>query len=315
MATSKQTSKQKDVYFTLFEGIKAGKNPSKLAKELNISKQNINRYIRTLKAENLIRKIGYGTWEVIGSFQRSKHFQGDPSEVNINLHNISFILKLVSRPCWWERRENALIKLKDFQQDMIYWGNEKYLRLKAIDYQVQLFSNSIVLYMKKHYNGTDPYDLFILALQDALKIYEGLEKKFNFKFFKDGVPQLSVRSQHFVKLRDAIAEHCKREKNLLKVEINGKLRAWVDFSEPFGLETGHRNYAPEDMNRYKTFVADIIQNNPPLNSELTQSIASLAGNWHMYSENIKSHIAAIQQLSAGVDLWNKNINRLIRRLK
>src|SRR4030043_1688677 len=49
---------------TVFNLIKEGKNPSQISKDLSISKQKGNYYIRRLKKEGLIVKIGYGVWEV-----------------------------------------------------------------------------------------------------------------------------------------------------------------------------------------------------------------------------------------------------------
>ena len=60
---SKQRSKQKCL-LDVISLIKKGLNPSKIAKELSISKQYLNKYIRLLKEKNIIKKIGYGVWEV-----------------------------------------------------------------------------------------------------------------------------------------------------------------------------------------------------------------------------------------------------------
>ncbi len=43
--------------------LKLGKTPMEISKELNISKQRLNYYIRQLKESGELKKIGYGVWE------------------------------------------------------------------------------------------------------------------------------------------------------------------------------------------------------------------------------------------------------------
>ena len=51
-------------YYTVLELIKQGKNLLQVASKLNISKQNLNYYIKPLKIEGIIKRIGKGVWEV-----------------------------------------------------------------------------------------------------------------------------------------------------------------------------------------------------------------------------------------------------------
>lgn len=55
---------KKEFLFNLISLIKKDLNPSQIAKKLDISKQKLNYYIKELKNLGLIKKIGYGVWEV-----------------------------------------------------------------------------------------------------------------------------------------------------------------------------------------------------------------------------------------------------------
>lgn len=67
-------SKRKvNLYLTILDHIKKGKRPSEISKELNISKQALQHYLSTLKRQNCIKKIAYGTWKFIKPYRpRSK---------------------------------------------------------------------------------------------------------------------------------------------------------------------------------------------------------------------------------------------------
>src|SRR3989304_5515026 len=261
-------SKQHKILVILKENPE-GLRVNSLIKFSGIPRRTLYRYLDQFKDKKLVENI----WPIWRLCQN----QGDPLKMaqlrisEVQLHDVSFILKLINKPSWWDKRNNTLMKLSGFNFNKeIPWGNNKYHVLSRDNFIIQVFSNSIVLFNKKHYYGKDSYDCFIQALDDTLKVYNLLEERFNFRFFNDGIPQMTVRSQHFTKLNDAIADHCKKIGKMLSVEIDGKLRAWIDQSEPFGIEMGHRNYGMGDNKEYVDFVRDILANNPPKPSEMNQ---------------------------------------------
>ncbi len=296
------TIKQKRVLNILLQR-KEGLRIEELVSLTNIPRRSLYRFLADLKDKKLVENI-FPVWKILPSFPMQCQNQSGVSEMaqTLQLHNISFILKLINKPVWWESRENQLTSLKEFQfRKEVKWGNVTYKMFEHDSFLIQTFANSIIYINKKHYLGSDAYDCFLQALNDVLELHSYIEKKLNFKFVIDEAPQFTIRSQHYVKLKDAIAERCLRQGNLLKVIINGKLRAWVDASEPLGMELGHRNYAPEDASRYSKFVQDIINNNPPTNSQLATHILQVSNNQEAFAQNLVSHIEAIRNLSSGVN--------------
>lgn len=239
-------------------------------------RRNLYNILYKFKEHGIVEKDGY--------FWKLCNIQGDPlklhschslltKDYSIQAHNISFILKLVDKPFWWEKRHNYLLKLKEIQfKKSVSWGNNPYEMLKKGNFLIQVFATSIVFFNRKRYYGQDAYSCFIQALEDTLDLYDWLERRLNFKFFKEGTPQFQVRTHHYVKLRDIIAEKCKKAHHGFEITINGHLRAWVDMSEPLGFETGHKDYGVEDMSEYHRHVKDILSNSPPTNSELLKEI-------------------------------------------
>jgi hypothetical protein len=131
-----------------------------------------------------------------------------------------------------------------------------------------MFPNSIVFIPQKKYWGQDAYECFTEALQDAINVLNYLEERLSFKFFKDNTPHFRIKSNHYVNLRDALAEKCKEEKGSFLIEINGKERITIDLSSPFGIEAINKDFGVNDISRYRKQVEDFIVHNPPTNSEL-----------------------------------------------
>lgn len=195
------------------------------------------------------------------------HSLGDSEKVaqllkssNIQLHDVSFVVRLGRKPLWWDKRRNTLTKLKAFHFDKEdRFRNNPYELLSKENFLIQSFSNSLIFINRQHYWGEDAYECFIKATTDFLNMLEFFEAQVQFRFFRGGVPQARIRSQHYVLIRNSVAKLCKKKGELFEIRVNNKLRMWIDLSEPFGEEAGHPDYAPEDMTRYKAHIGDVIE--------------------------------------------------------
>lgn len=309
--------------------VKVRKVPTSFKKVLKILKDNP----MGLRAASIISLSGLPSSTVYDQLTRLKQMdlvknvfpiwslseiQGTPSKLGklltsdsrVQLHDLSFVVRLVRKPLWWDRRHNRLLRLKGVNSRRVGWGNAVYDQWLLDDYVVQLFSNSMIFACKKKYWGLDSYEVFLEGLRDFYRVMGFVESFFKFKFFMDGVPHVSVRSSHLVHLRDAVAEKCKREGKEFEVVLGSKRRLWVDLSLPFGLEAGDRDHAVEDMRVYEEFVADVVKNNPPTNSELAGFVRDLVEDRHYYAENIESHVKAIKSLGLAVEELSKRVKRL-----
>ena len=312
---NRKSSKLGDKYIQILKFLKErpeGVRAETLIKFLNLPTRTLYNRLSRLKELNLIENI-YPIWRIAknqASYQKVTKLLEDSKEVQG--HKYSFTLKLIKKPDWWEKRDNKLIKIKEFHFKKVEWNKNPYQQLLGDDYLIQTFSNSIVFHSRKYYWANDPYDTFTEALEDVLEMLRFLEDKVKFKFYEHGVPQFSVRSQHLVKLRDSIANRCKKEKKGYEVVIDDKRRVWVDLSEPFGREAGHKNYAPEDLKRLQNRDKDVLVNDPSLPSDVDKRIESMVvvmegvqQNQMAFAENMRSHIKAVQDLGAGVENQNK----------
>ena len=135
-----------------------------------------------------------------------------------------------------------------------------------------------------------------------------------FKFFLDGAPQAFIRNNDFNRMEDHLANHCKREETKFLVELEGKRKVWVDYSEPFGKEA---NY-PNGQEKLEKITKDVLTKESLLPSEITGVVGEIAliqkresEKWLEYSRDIVEHKEAIKTLSSCI----KELQSEIRNLK
>ncbi len=302
----------------------AGLRVNTLQKLTDIKERTVYNHLSNLKKHNLIENI-FPIWRLCqNQISVSELANLLKSDKKIQSHKFSFHLKLIRKPDWWDKRENRLIKLKEYNfkiNKKVDWGNNPYEQLIKNNFLIHTFPNAIYFINQKKYYNDDSYLAFQEALEDTLELLRFLEERFKFKFFLDNVPQLSVRTNHFVKLNDEIANKCKKERYMLQVPINGKLRVWVDMSQPFGLEAGNKNHGVEDMKRYRDVVEDYISKESLLPSQLTDVVKQTAiqisqvtqnqmdfGNQMMFlRDNLKTHFEVLKGIKDGI----KKLTRVV----
>jgi len=111
----------KKFYFIIYTKFKEGSYPTKLARELKMTKQNLEYYFIPFKKQGIIRKIGKGVWEVVKELtnkdiqelikNRSKKnlslgTTNNKPKTNIHSFQIKFpILEGIVRDSDWEVKE------------------------------------------------------------------------------------------------------------------------------------------------------------------------------------------------------------------
>ena len=218
----------------------------------------------------LIKNV-FPVWFPLDKLSETGQVQGDPlksASATTQLHNLRFVIKLVDKPKWWDRRRDRIMKLHDYDVKNVLWGNYRFLQLRREQFIVQIHKDSICVIMTESYWGDSPYDCFEKGVKDFLSVYRFIEAHFDFKFFKSGVPQVVVSSKDYVNLRDAVVGECKRLKDKFGVWIDNELVLWVDLSVPLGVES----HQIESMSVYQDYVQDILKNKPPRPSQLAEDL-------------------------------------------
>lgn len=253
------------------------------------------------------------------------------------LHNIGYIIRLIKIPEWWNPKgtqmKNKLMRVKNYQFKRVDWGKNNsnpYIQLKSDKYVIQMYPESIIIIHRKRYYSNDPYDTAMQFLNDFYDLWEWFEERMKFKFFLDGIPQMTLRGNDYNRLNDFLANKVREEESRFLVEIGDGRKVWVDMSEPFGKEAN----TPELQVIMEKVVKDrAIHPNSLLPSELTkigaetqqglkiltdvvsynqELLKDLPKNIQLLAAQIGSHLKLIQEYRKENTKWRKSKVKEIR---
>lgn len=300
----------------------SGLTSGNITKVLNIKGRTLYNHLDKLKKLELLENI-FPIWRLCHNQISSPLLAKKSNNLKIQTHKISFVLKLIRKPDWWQNRHNRLMTLKGFDYGgKVDWSNNRYTQLKSNQFLIHLFPDTIYFINQKKYFNSDPYLAIQEALEDTIEVLHRLEEAIHFKLFYDEVPQFQIKTNHFVKLNDEIANQCKKDNNMLRVEIDGKLRAWVDMSQPFGLETGNKDYGVEDMNKYKKVVEYYLKKDSFTPEQMQEALGKLLQvelmtreNMIMLDKNMVTHMGLMKGIGNGINILGSELKGMSKEFR
>ncbi|GBE19866.1 hypothetical protein BMS3Abin17_00596 [archaeon BMS3Abin17] len=278
-----------------------------LEKFTDIPKRTIYRILKKLEKQKLVKNI-FPIWKISNGQSDFCHSLLKDNNI-FELHNMSYVVKLIKKPDWWSKRKNYLIRLKEWQFKEVNFGkngSNPYQQIINENFVIQCYAESIIIIARKRYYSNNPYDTAVQALSDIYDLLDWFSERFRFKFWLDEIPHVEVRNNDFNRMNDAVANRVKKEKGKFLVEIDERRKVWVDLSEPFGKEA---NY-PEGQERMEKITKDYLTKDVLLPSEIQQLVGKNAQHLNYHAENMRSHVEAIKELSLGVKKMSKEITRL-----
>lgn len=302
------------ILFTNREGLRVKTIESLTGK----SKRAVYKTLNKLKKKEIIENI-FPIWklkrniikEIQGKSKKGAMLLGS-SDLDgiIELHDLSFVVRLLEKPSWWDRRHNYLERIKGFLVRKVSWGNNSYSQMVSDDFVIQTYSDSFIVMNRKRYHADDPYECLLRGTHDFLDVVEFLEERFRCKFLVDGVQNVTIRSSHFVRIGEALASMCKREGKKFLVDLGKRRKLWVDLSEPLGAESN----TPELMKKYEELIRDRMTKASLLPSELTElsvgtartvdelslAIKDAIDSQVLYGEHHRTHVESIRILAENV---------------
>ncbi len=257
------------------------------------------------------------------------------------LHNPGYVVKLIEIPKWWNPKgtqmRNRLMLLKGYQfQQVKDFGNNSsnpYIQLKSDRFIIQMYPEAIIVIHRKRYHSEDPYNLTMEFMNDFYDFWIWFEERMRFKFFKEGVPQMTLRGHDYNRVNSWFSKYVKDKiGHKVTIDIGDGRHVWVDFSNPIGTETD----TPESQEILEKDVKDKILNKPLLNSELQDLVKQIAviqkrevEKSKEYAEELVSHKEAIktnaiqvgniakelEKFNEGITEMNKLLNLLSKNSK
>lgn len=285
------------------EGIRV----NSISKLTNIPTRTVYRILDKLKAKKIVRNI-FPVWKI--SNGQSQFCHSSLKDNNIfELHNISYVVKLLKKPNWWSKRKNYLIRLKEWQFKNVNFGkanSNPYQQIINENFVIQCYPESIIIISRKRYYSNSPYETIQKAMLDVMDLLDWFCERFRFNFFCDGIPHLEVRNNDFNRMNDAVANQVKKQKGKFLIEIDKRRKVWVDMSEPFGKEA---NY-PEGQEKLEKITKDYLTRDVLLPSEIQGLVGENAKHLNFYAQHLKSHVEAIKTLSETVKELKEEVKNL-----
>ena len=299
---------KKDFELDLISLIKAGKRPSQIAKDLKITLPNLSYYLSSLKREGIIRKIGYGVWEV-------KEVKTNSKDTTTHEH----ILKEIRGHAYiWKvkvpkeiKGYNLESKLRSRGLKYKLVGIKKTPSITILNKKVWLGNNNLVIYDSNSYLGQSAIESRKYAVFRLLSILEALQKELDVSFKTTNGYIFKPSREHYSLIKNELAHQYNMKKERLVVRYHSE--TWFIIDNSFNLdeaETIHPETALIDNLGVQKFFNELKE----LNFEATpketwKAINQVTNNQLIFAKNMESHINAINTLSNEV----KRLGKIMRK--
>ncbi len=318
------TTRSTNLYLSIFNLLKDGYRPSKICDKLDIKKNTLQYYLSSLKRSGFIKKIGYGTWEIVKNFDKKKYKQVQKSTRvgmdqlellspdNVRGHAFQFVLKLPENLKNWNKREEIFNKI-DFNYDpLLLGGINRGQKIVFKGRKIWLTNKSIVIYEKSSYVAYTSKQAQKHAIADLLKLIRGLERKLQANFSIKGSYKFKVSRQHYALVKNALAKQYDREGK--KLQIYNSSGLWFLIDNSYNLneaETVHPKTTVKDNEKVQNFFNGLKDQEGYTPSFVVTSIAKNTENLNQYARHLKSHVKSVKDLGEGV----KELVNVIKELK
>lgn len=291
--------KKVDIEF-LLNHIRAGKKPISLVKQLNISKQLLSYYLRTLKSKGIIRKVTNGVWEIVKDNLKlsSKVIRG---------HAFIWIIKLPVEIKNWKDREEILTK-----NSIPFTKTGNTIRLIIKGKKVWLNNKSIIIYEPKYFYASLPLESRKLAVYELREEIKAIENTIgiNLSGFK-----VKTKREHYALVKNDLAKQVNKEGEKIHLYDDGEW--WGDIDKSMGGDefeffktksfsgltnsTGANNYFNSHKNTNWQVTPKFVLN----------VMNGIQQNQLVFAKNMESHISSIKTLGQEV----RGLSRAIRSIK
>lgn len=314
---SSNNNPKNNLNLIVFNYIEKGFSPAQIAKKLEMKKPAIQYYIKNLRANGLIEKVGYGVWIAKKSWQEvQKTTQVAQPSYNLNLfkpdnirgHAFMFKVRLPSLNNWGARELIFEKQNIDFERLNIPGGGQKLLFRGR---KVWLTNKSIVVYEKSSFLAPTAEVSRSNAINELTKLLVGLENLLKANFKIGGKYYFQVSRQHYALVKNALAKQYNDQGQKLSVYSENGL--WFVIDNSYNLDEAealHAKTALTDIKKVQNFFNGIKKFDDFTPEFVVNSIAGVSENQALYAKNIESHIKAIQELGEGVN----KLTRLVEQL-
>ena len=322
----KEVKKQlgsKNFYLYLFQQIKLGSRPSKICENLGLTKQALNYYISTLKRSGFIRKVGYGTWEIVKEFEVKEVKKSTKVATNkynlleegkVRAHGLQFKVKLPAINKWKDRKE-ILARNNILFEDLLIGGTDRGEKLTYKGRRIWLTNNSIIIYEKASYFGDNAEEAKNYAIYEFRELLGSLERYLGVDIKINGNYLFRISRQHYALIKNSLAKQYDKEGKKLEVYNNTGL--WFVIDNSFNLHEAETQglRAVTANEKVKTFFNELEEVEDYSPKFVISSLAQNAQNLNNYAKHLTAHVDSVKQLGSAVTKQNEIFNKILELLK
>ncbi len=269
-----------------------------IAKYRKTSVVAVYKIINTLLKKGLIEKISRGIYGLTNSGKEGLHSLIGFTN-NLRQHNLAIKVEILESPRNWEQKRSKIMTLPYFNK-RIQLKNNSYDLLSYGNLQLKITSRSVIFRLPTIYSRTVD-DCVLQAMDLLFNAIPKVESKLNVKLTKNYKSNIIIISQEYARLSDSLAKLYNQEGTKLYItDEEGKVWLIADYSFSVNeLETISPDTADEDMRAVNKFMND-LRKHPTTFSEVKDTAHKIQQNQLLFSQNINTHIKAIQDLGEGV---------------
>lgn len=268
-----------DVTFSVVDLVRKGKSQKDISKILGLNERTIKRHYHILKTLNIIKLVGYGTWNVSNDLSkldipRRGHLNKDnppghstnpppPPVSDCSLHDLVFTVQIPSRfPGWNNRGHHLKAHFSDsFKNWTLADGSSAFL-VSFSGYVVITYSKCLVLHIPRAFVSSDYKSCKLIAESFAKDILRAFFRKICL-FLNDRSLQVSYTDrEHYARFNDPISRDFHKKRLKVRVPFVDRGHFVFDFSD-------HVNHAEVQNSggdfidvSWKPFIQDWEKNHP-----------------------------------------------------
>ncbi len=302
-------TRRKNFYLPVIGILKKTTNLSEICKELSISKQQLNFYLRELQKNGYIFKKGRGWYELTEKSKNMTNYDKILSKDIIRGHAFVWKILIPKKTKKWDKRIEILQKNR-FKFKLI-GAKENTPRIKVLGRKVWLCNDYIRIFdkPKSSYYGQNAIESRKSAFYEILLILGVLNKKLNIDLRPSDI---YFKKEHYALIRNDLAiEHNKRRE---QVHVSDEFGEWLLIDDSLGeggeLENVGKKAFQTNIPMQKWWNDNKKHKFQVTPSFLMENINQVVENQKMFNTNFESHVEAIQILSKSVKELREEVKKL-----
>lgn len=311
---SKNSTCKTKFYLPILNRLSKDTNLSKIKKEFNISKQDLNYYLRGLKKKGLVIHKGRGWYEPVKQSKKSTKYENFLSKDSVRGHAYAWNVKLEEEVVGWNKRIEIL---KKKGMNFILVGAMKTTpRIKVLGRKVWLCNDHLRVFSKpkESYYGETAKESRNLAFQEIKLIVGVLNNKLGL-FVKPS--SISFQKEHYALIKNDLAIEYNKRKDILR--IKDEEGEWLIVDDSFGeggeLENIGKKAYPINIPMQKWWNDNKEHNFKVTPTFVLENFNKLIEDRKFWAEHQKSHISSIQQLGSSANANSKTTELLAGVIK